>query len=147
MVANTTGAGASAGAGAGAGAGASAAARAGNWPCSGAGPAALTTVEAASAPVAVQSCAHMAHKDCTPRRRSRLTQKLRRTPGGVRICHFHVEAAAKVKPSAPGNSTTPRRLQGSLFRGNGRKYVFFAPHGCQPANRRPDKNRLPTGRR
>ena len=47
-----------------------------------------------------------------PVRRSRLTQKLSRNPGGVRHCHSHVEAAAQVKRSLLGNSTALDRLAG-----------------------------------
>ena len=46
-----------------------------------------------------------------PGRRSRLTQKWRRNPGGVRHCHSHVEAAAKVKRSSLGNSMAPDRFR------------------------------------
>ena len=71
-----------------------------------------------------------------PGRRSRLTQKWRRTPGGVRRCHSHVEAAAKVKASSLGKSTTPERLRGD------HKADF---HGVVP-KRRPVKAHSPKRR-
>ena len=91
--------------------------------------------------------ASAACREGPPGRRSRLTQKWRRTPGGVRHCRSHVEAAAKVKRSSLGNSMVADRFASLPRLENGRKVANLVTLGGCRANRRVDANTSDAGPR